>query len=311
MANVFQAITLEGWTDLMYMLQRPQPFMAVAFFLLVVFFGAFFVINLFLVVVSDNYLLTRERTERELEAIAAEEARQKLARRRSAKRRRRRPPRRRASGLWRERLAAAWLKRAAHKCLRHPTLRRLTSHPYFDGLMVGFILMNTVAMAAEFYGTRATTEYMRSYCTSTSRSRPFSWASSSSSWQPTAPCATSRRPLTYSTASLSSCPCLRSASTWPPASVGLNLSVLRMFRILRAFKLARSFKGLREILFTIRASLMPARDLSLLLVLAMFIFALLGMELFAGTFGACSLTGFGDTYRECVAAVERGAGREL
>ena len=305
MANVFQAITLEGWTDLMYMLQRPQPFMAVAFFLLVVFFGAFFVINLFLVVVSDNYLLTRERTERELEAIAAEEARQKLARR-DAQRETGAPPPTQTAGqrlVAGASLAAAWLKRAAHKCLPGiPTLRRLTSHPYFDGLMVGFILMNTVAMAAEFYGTRATTEYMQVLLY-------LNFAFTAVFLGELLLKLAADGAVCYFAQAFNVFDCivvfvsvLEVGLYLASASVGLNLSVLRMFRILRAFKLARSFKGLREILFTIRASLMPARDLSLLLVLAMFIFALLGMELFAGTFGACSLTGFGDTYRECVAA---------
>ena len=65
--------------------------------------------------------------------------------------------------------------------------------------------------------------------------------------------------------------------------------MLRTFRIMRAFKLARSFKGLRLILKTIKDSLEQARDLSLLLVLCMFIFSLLGMELFSGSFGECTV----------------------
>ena len=39
--NIFQSITLEGWVDLMYMLQVSRPGIAQVYFLLVVCFGAF------------------------------------------------------------------------------------------------------------------------------------------------------------------------------------------------------------------------------------------------------------------------------
>ena len=67
--NIFQSITLEGWVDLMYMLQVSRPGIAQVYFLLVVFFGAFFVINLFLVVISDNYLEASRSAEAELEQL--------------------------------------------------------------------------------------------------------------------------------------------------------------------------------------------------------------------------------------------------
>ena len=90
------------------------------------------------------------------------------------------------------------------------------------------------------------------------------------------------------------------------AGASVNLSVLRTFRIMRAFKLARSFKGLRLILKTIKDSLEQARDLSLLLVLCMFIFSLLGMELFSGSFGECAVAPadgrFSNARAACLAA---------
>ena len=38
--NIFQSITLEGWTDLMYMFSVSRPGISEIYFLLVVFFGA-------------------------------------------------------------------------------------------------------------------------------------------------------------------------------------------------------------------------------------------------------------------------------
>ena len=54
--NIFIIITLEGWTDLMYKVRRSTNTYAYdIFFVLVVIFGAFFIINL-LVAVQFSYL---------------------------------------------------------------------------------------------------------------------------------------------------------------------------------------------------------------------------------------------------------------
>lgn len=41
------------------MLQQPSPVLSVVFFILLIFFGSFFVFNLVLVVVAENYLKVR------------------------------------------------------------------------------------------------------------------------------------------------------------------------------------------------------------------------------------------------------------
>ena len=54
--NIFVIITLEGWTDLMYMVRRATGTVAYdCFFLLVVIIGAFFILNL-MIAVQFSYI---------------------------------------------------------------------------------------------------------------------------------------------------------------------------------------------------------------------------------------------------------------
>lgn len=57
--TIFQAVSLEGWSEMMHMLGKPQPFWAYVYFVVLVFFGAMFILNLYVVVMSESYLMTR------------------------------------------------------------------------------------------------------------------------------------------------------------------------------------------------------------------------------------------------------------
>ena len=59
------------------------------------------------------------------------------------------------------------------------------------------------------------------------------------------------------------------------------IGALRALRLLRVIKLARHWKAFQEILQTLISSLVDISSFSVLLALVLFIFALLGMELFA------------------------------
>jgi hypothetical protein len=59
------------------------------------------------------------------------------------------------------------------------------------------------------------------------------------------------------------------------------ISVFRAFRLLRVFKLAKSWKQLNQLIQTIAKSLKDISSFSVLLFLLMFIYVLLGMQLFA------------------------------
>jgi hypothetical protein len=49
--NIFQIITLEGWTDMMYIVRdATESYISDVFFIICVLFGAFFVLNLMIAV---------------------------------------------------------------------------------------------------------------------------------------------------------------------------------------------------------------------------------------------------------------------
>ena len=82
MLTIFQSITLEGWSDLMYMvtlyhfkyvqmMDSGSPVLASVYFILLVFLGAFFLMNIILVVIITEYGNTKnEQRDREAEEAA-------------------------------------------------------------------------------------------------------------------------------------------------------------------------------------------------------------------------------------------------
>ena len=63
---------------------------------------------------------------------------------------------------------------------------------------------------------------------------------------------------------------------------GGGLSALRAFRILRVLKLIRSWKKLQNFLYTIYLTVLDLGNFSFIVCLTIFIFALLGMQMFGG-----------------------------
>lgn len=56
MLSVFQVITLEGWTKLMYnLMDSSSSYMSIILFISLVIFGSFFLLNLILAVLMDNF----------------------------------------------------------------------------------------------------------------------------------------------------------------------------------------------------------------------------------------------------------------
>ncbi|KAI6177108.1 Voltage-dependent T-type calcium channel subunit alpha-1H [Aphelenchoides bicaudatus] len=65
---IFLVISLEGWTDLMYLIQDAHSFYAWVYFVLLIVVGSFFMINLCLVVIATQFAETKRReTERMLQ----------------------------------------------------------------------------------------------------------------------------------------------------------------------------------------------------------------------------------------------------
>jgi len=71
-------------------------------------------------------------------------------------------------------------------------------------------------------------------------------------------------------------------------SSGGVFTALRAMRLFRVVRLLRRWKSFQSILTTIRRSLKEILMLTVLLVFWIFLFAILGMQLFAGAFGTGS-----------------------
>ena len=70
---VFQSVTLEGWSDIMGMVQDAQSTVAgFVYFLLLIVLGAFFLVNVILAIIWDVFLSVRERQLQEQEEEEAE-----------------------------------------------------------------------------------------------------------------------------------------------------------------------------------------------------------------------------------------------
>jgi hypothetical protein len=82
------------------------------------------------------------------------------------------------------------------------------------------------------------------------------------------------------------------------------LTVLRTFRLLRIFKLARSWKALNVIITTMFNSIASISFLSLILMLFMFIFALLGMQVYGYEFVNCDKYDLSIAVPQCPAGLK-------
>ena len=67
--TIFQCITLEGWTDVMYMVQDAEGGFATFFFFAIILVGSLIVLSLLLAVIEGTYSEEKERVEEEDAAL--------------------------------------------------------------------------------------------------------------------------------------------------------------------------------------------------------------------------------------------------
>ena len=77
--NVFQCITLEGWSDIMVMYQKAFTPWTFFFFMPMVFIGAFFLLNLTLAVIQSSYSETQAKIKADRARIKSEQREMTLA----------------------------------------------------------------------------------------------------------------------------------------------------------------------------------------------------------------------------------------
>ena len=73
--TIFQSITEEGWTKILYMLiDSFGPTLSVPYFILLILFGVFFVLQLLLAVLEDNFSKANEEALKKSQQEAEEKA---------------------------------------------------------------------------------------------------------------------------------------------------------------------------------------------------------------------------------------------
>ncbi|XP_048366459.1 sodium channel protein type 5 subunit alpha-like [Sphaerodactylus townsendi] len=269
---LLQVATFKGWTDIMYAAVdaskdgKPpcceRNKYAYLFFVAFIIFGSFFMLNLFIGVVIDNFNQQRKKISGELIFLSEDQKKYYNA-----------------------------LKKLGNKKLQKPVPRPqnycqgllfdIISKKAFDIFILSLIFLNVVVMAVEHEGQGEETEKLLSKInvvfvtifTGECLMKMFALRHYyfRDSWNIfdfvivilsiTSSAATSRA----------------LAELFPPTL----LRVIRLIRISRLLRLVRGARGLQTLLFALLMSLPALANIGLLLFLVMFIYAIFGMTNFA------------------------------
>jgi hypothetical protein len=278
MVSLFQAISLEGWVDMMYQLMDGCSMFVFVFFIALVLFGAIIVMNLFLAVLCDNFEMAdnsdgeKEEPEEDIEKVT-ERAIAELS--------------------WPD-------SKLRQMCLDLCKLKN------FDMFIQCCIVFNTILMCLKWAPAPTNPvelsinfdpqwdylpkEYwffltamniiltliftVETLVKITGLGWPVYKKDSMNLFDAVV--------VAFSIVEIGLE--LNKKANPGSESVPLPLSVLRAFRIFRLFKLVRSVETLRKILATLASSLKSVVYLALLLCLVILIFILLGIELFGARY---------------------------
>lgn len=253
--TIFQTITQEGWTLIMYMvMDSSAPLIGALFFIMLIIFASFFVMNLTLAVITEEFDIEDDgpsAAERKELALAAERAR---------------------------------LSTKPHL----PLLFTVVSNPYFSHFVMAAILANTVVLALDHHPMPPTLDEdleminfglscifivemvlklfglgLRQY-------------------------ARDRMNLFDAFIVLSG---VLELITTPPSFLSDNppkkgaVSALRTLRLFRIFKLARNWKSFRELLAMISDAVASIANFAVLMFLFIYIYALIGIQVQCGLDG--------------------------
>jgi len=274
MVSLFQAISLEGWVDIMYTVMDGSGLFSFIYFLFVIILGALIVINLFLAVLCDNFNMADSDPEMGEEEEVDGEAETK-----------------------REMETLSWPNPVRQACLD------MCKRPIFNQVIFGCICLNTILMMVYFkpqpgngeevLTSRRDYDYMpealwRTLWIFNATLTAIFVAESAIKLIGLGPrlfVKDSFNIFDIVVVFVSLIELSLDIVGQVSDDFGSNipgLSVLRAFRIFRLLKLVRSVPSLRRILATLVNSIKSVFYLFLLLLLMMVIFALLGMELFGG-----------------------------
>jgi len=307
--SIYTSITLEGWVDIMYMLYDAFGMKGITafYFVLMILFGSFFMLNLTLAVVEgamgdaeEDMEAEEEEHKKEVEALHTDEPKDEEV-----------PEKRKKGGI-------PWIR----KIVQHPDPDKMTM---FENFVTLAVIANTLVMALEMYepGTRAQNTW------------DFSSGTDSSKWT------VESVPEPYEDEMSTALDLCNDIFTWlfvgelimklfglgvrdyvadrmnqldfvvtvipvvefilqraVENSSSSGIGALRSFRLFRLIKLARSWKNLYDLLIALAASITGCSNACLLLIIIMFIFTLLGKQMFGGQMATCLPITWREQYKE-------------
>lgn len=262
---LFICLPREGWTDIMYMLQDAgYGTTAVIYFVSFVIIGSYFILNLALAVIWENFsdaslLEAEERKTRQEISFSA----QKLAKNFDI------PPRSRVRVI----------------------IRAIVEHWLFNLIRVSMILVNTVMLSLDQYpidhelvafvdalNFALTIAFFVEVVLKLIGLGKIQWAADRYNVFDAVLVVLALIEISVSP------PAFLLTTSEQQASTISSFTGLRSFRIFTLFKLARSWPSLQKLLLTILSTIQEIGNFSVLLLLFMYVYALVGMQMFGNQF---------------------------
>jgi len=257
--NIFTCTTLEGWTTTSYLVQDATHWVSAIYFVFLVLFCAFFVINLALAVIKSNFSRQRQK-DGKTEIPATETV---------------------TAGLRAvDRVRGTKLQQQAF---------RLVQKPSFDYFFLVCIVLNTIMLATEHADQPSTlvdvTNYLNfffTFCYLTEAGIKI-FALRMRYFKVKFNC------FDFCIAVIGFVDFVVFLSTIESQSQQKSdltkvLQIFKLIRILRVVKLFKHFKSLRRLLHIVRLSLGSIAWVSALMGLFIFMYGLMGMQWFGGKF---------------------------
>jgi voltage-dependent calcium channel L type alpha-1D len=263
---MFTSITLEGWVDIMYMLFNgyPCPELIAMYFVLMIMLGSFFMLNLALAVVENEHGKSVEAREEEAEE-------ERLALLDEAE----------ANGE-----VTAIVVEGADGVPDVPdsALKAFVTNSRFVLVITLLICANTITMAMAYHGQSADYSAVLegfnevfTICFTLEMILKLGGLGVKGYVGEAA---------NVFDAIIVVISLVEFGLTHSGSEAPSGVSALRTFRLLRVFKLARTWKALNALLAVLSRAIKMCAPASVILLMMMFIFTLLGMQLFGGKFQA-------------------------
>jgi len=261
MLQIFQVITLQGWDEqLWYTLDAGGGF-AYVYFVLLIVLGSYFCLNLFTAVISAKFSQLSAQWRNEMAGTRGfKKNRLLILIRRNAI------------------VRAVFLKDWWQHRYKEALYEKVVDAKWFNKSIMALIFLSTLFMATESYG-------QADYWTSFLKSSNYVFTTAFTVEMVLKLAAMG--PIVYFSEAFNYVDAVVVIGSLVEILAGgaVSLSILRtvrMVRVVRGTKLVKSSKTLRKLLYTIIEGIKALKDFGLLLGLFVFVFVVLGMQMFGG-----------------------------